>query len=543
MTRFGDFELDEQRLELRLRGKAIELQPLVFQLLCYLVRHSDRVVTKNELLENLWPDAHVTESSLQRVVSLARSALRTGGMEDALKNFPRAGYRFMAEIGAKPPAQGPAALEAAADEAKWQGQLAQSVSLLEQALAQYRAAADNRGAARVAIRLARVQEERREIGPASGWLALAGTLLRDVPRCREHGLHCWMASQIAFAIDQHDTAMEHALRTYEIARELGDTELEALALAARGHALMGQGDMAAARACHEEAVALTLSGAVSPEPGGFILCSVITSAANRADWGCASQWTEQFTRWCERHGKPGYPGLCQLHRAEVLHFKGDLPGAREEIEAACRMLREAAPWAEGDAWRVLGDIQLAQGALKGAEQAYQRAYTLGWEPQPGLAWMHMARGNTDAAISSLERAIESANWYNRERRTLLLSNLVALAAAAGLTDRAQAAMAELERRQPGNLPAQSALMARARSRLAIAQKRYKEALADIQKARLNWLSIGATLEAALEHLEAGLTLKAMGDKAAANLEFNAAAETFKSAGAKQLQKRCEELRK
>lgn len=70
----------------------------------YLVQHRDRVVPKQELLDKLWPDAVVTDSSLQRVASLARAALGPAG-RDVIRTFPGHGYRCVAEVHE---AQGPA---------------------------------------------------------------------------------------------------------------------------------------------------------------------------------------------------------------------------------------------------------------------------------------------------------------------------------------------------------------------------------------------------------------------------------------------------
>lgn len=95
---FGQFELDPARRELRVEGKATSLQPQVFDLLLYLVEHRERVVPKRELLEALWPDTIVTESSIQRAVSLARSALGERGPA-LIQTFPRQGYRFVGELG------------------------------------------------------------------------------------------------------------------------------------------------------------------------------------------------------------------------------------------------------------------------------------------------------------------------------------------------------------------------------------------------------------------------------------------------------------
>src|SRR5678815_5186097 len=53
--RFGPCELDEARRSLSAHGRELKLQPRVFDLLCYLVRHRERVVSKDELLDKLWP--------------------------------------------------------------------------------------------------------------------------------------------------------------------------------------------------------------------------------------------------------------------------------------------------------------------------------------------------------------------------------------------------------------------------------------------------------------------------------------------------------
>ena len=103
---FDEFELDPARRELRVDGDPQTLQPQVFDLLVYLVQNHERVVSKRELLDSLWPDAAVTESSIQRAVSLARSALGQRGA-GLIQTFPRQGYRFVGKLrGAKKPSSG-----------------------------------------------------------------------------------------------------------------------------------------------------------------------------------------------------------------------------------------------------------------------------------------------------------------------------------------------------------------------------------------------------------------------------------------------------
>jgi pimeloyl-ACP methyl ester carboxylesterase/DNA-binding winged helix-turn-helix (wHTH) protein len=90
--RIGNVEIDVARREVRRHGSPTVLQPRAFDVLAYLVDRRDRVVSKQELLRALWPDVHVTDGSLQRAISLARSAL--GEAARCLRTVPTVGYRF-----------------------------------------------------------------------------------------------------------------------------------------------------------------------------------------------------------------------------------------------------------------------------------------------------------------------------------------------------------------------------------------------------------------------------------------------------------------
>lgn len=93
--RFDDCELDEGRRELRRAGKPVELQPKPLALLALLIAERHRVVPKDEILEALWPDVAVTESSLTRAVSLARRAIGDRGERARIRSHARRGYRFV----------------------------------------------------------------------------------------------------------------------------------------------------------------------------------------------------------------------------------------------------------------------------------------------------------------------------------------------------------------------------------------------------------------------------------------------------------------
>ena len=95
--RFENLSLDPDRRELRAGEELLQLQPRVFDLILYLVRNRERVVSKDELLEQLWPGVVVVEGALQRAISLARSVLRNACGNDCIRTHARKGYRFVAE--------------------------------------------------------------------------------------------------------------------------------------------------------------------------------------------------------------------------------------------------------------------------------------------------------------------------------------------------------------------------------------------------------------------------------------------------------------
>jgi DNA-binding winged helix-turn-helix (wHTH) protein/tetratricopeptide (TPR) repeat protein len=104
---FAGVELQPAKRELRRSGRLLAIEPKALDLLCYLIEHSDRVVSKRELLEQIWPDAVVVESALTRLVSVLRKALRDGGeAPECIRNVPRAGYRFVASVTRSAAAQG-----------------------------------------------------------------------------------------------------------------------------------------------------------------------------------------------------------------------------------------------------------------------------------------------------------------------------------------------------------------------------------------------------------------------------------------------------
>ena len=99
IVRFGDHELDLDRFELRSGAGPVPVEPQVFDVLAFLVEHRDRVVTKEELLDEVWGDRFVSESALTSRIKAARRAVGdTGRAQRVIRTVHGRGYRFVAEL-------------------------------------------------------------------------------------------------------------------------------------------------------------------------------------------------------------------------------------------------------------------------------------------------------------------------------------------------------------------------------------------------------------------------------------------------------------
>ena len=103
MIRFGDYELDADRHLLMRGGRELRAEPKVLSVLTYLVQHRDRVVPKEELLDELWEERHVSDSALTRVIRDLRRVLDDSSAEPRfIRTVYGRGFIFIADIAATP---------------------------------------------------------------------------------------------------------------------------------------------------------------------------------------------------------------------------------------------------------------------------------------------------------------------------------------------------------------------------------------------------------------------------------------------------------
>ena len=99
VIRFADVTVDVGAREVRRDGVLIDVQPQVFDVLLWLIEHRSRVVSKDELLDEVWEHRFVTESALTSRIKSARRAIGDNGRDQRMiRTVHGRGYRFVASI-------------------------------------------------------------------------------------------------------------------------------------------------------------------------------------------------------------------------------------------------------------------------------------------------------------------------------------------------------------------------------------------------------------------------------------------------------------
>src|ERR1041385_1911707 len=108
LYKFGEFRLDPGRRSLMRGSEPLSLAPKAFDMLLVLIENRSRALTKDELLDKVWPGTFVEEGNLKFNVSVIRKAL---GEDSWIETLPRLGYRFAGQVEEIDPVPQPVATE------------------------------------------------------------------------------------------------------------------------------------------------------------------------------------------------------------------------------------------------------------------------------------------------------------------------------------------------------------------------------------------------------------------------------------------------
>lgn len=359
-------------------------------------------------------------------------------------------YELLLEADASTPLTG-ADLPLLAGVAYATGHLDVTIEAWERAHAASVKAGDRVAAAGAAVRVAmHLLFDTALLAPVRGWLTRAERLLDGHA---ETPVHAWIAAVRSYErllSGDFDSARQWARRAVDVGTGR-DPAAAALGRMAEARSLILQGDVTQGLELLNEAAVATVSGEIDPLSTGVVYCELVCALQALGQYDLAEQWTEAMERWHQGQPVGSLHGRCRVHRAEILRLRGSCAEAEQEALLACEELRPYLRRELGWPLTELGRIRLRMGDIQGAEEAFLAAHRAGWDPQPGLALVHLAHGDVARAAASIRDALDrpapvpSKEWppNTKLRRAPLLEAQVEIAIAAGDLECARSAADEL----------------------------------------------------------------------------------------------------
>jgi tetratricopeptide (TPR) repeat protein len=411
------------------------------------------------------------------------------------------------------------------------GQLNVTIEAWERAHTASLQAGDQVAAAAAAVRVAmHLLFDTALMAPVRGWLARAERLLEAQDETPAHAWFAVVRTYERMLTGDMPGARPWARRAIEVGSRC-DPAAGVIGQVAEARLLILGGEVQQGLALLDEAGVATVSGDLDPFSTGVVYCELVCALQGLAHYDVAEQWTEAMERWSETNAIGSLHGRCRVHRAEILRLRGSCNEAERQALVACEELRPYLQRELGWPLNELGRIRLHKGDIAGAEEALLAAHRAGWDPQPGLALVHLAQGDAATAAASIRDALERPMRVpSKERppnthlqRAPLLEAQVEIEIATGDLGRARSAADELERiaaRFQSKALLASAALARGRVRLADGDAAGAEQ--SLSEAVRLWNEVGAPYEAATARIALAEAHRASGSEHRAALERQAA---------------------
>ena len=428
-------------------------------------------------------------------------------------------------------------LERYAKSAYWNGRSNESISIREAAYAAYLQQGDDQGAALCALTLRREHLANMQDSVAAGWLTRAEDLLEGRPdsfadTSAADGYLAIAHADAARARGDFARALGLVDRALRIADGAEDRDLRAWGVMRRAMFLVDEGRLTEGYRLMEEAAASATGDALGGYTTGAVFTNMMSLCRELGSYRRGIEWSDAANRWLGRQRIHGFPGICLIHRSELLRMLGNLEEALSEAIRACDEVGQVSSVHAGLAQHELGEVRLRLGDLEQAEEAFAGAQDLGEDPQPGLALLRLAQGDAAAALASIERSLEGAA-FDSFARARMLSAEAEIAAALSDAERARGArdeLREIAERVPS--PAILAAAASAEGSLALMQDDPETASGHLRDARDRWSAISAPYESAKAQFALAESELARGEKDEATVQFEIARDTFERLGAK-----------
>ncbi|MHC6593625.1 LuxR C-terminal-related transcriptional regulator [Arthrobacter sp. C152] len=460
--------------------------------------------------------------SAETGIDQGRSAFREHRWTDAFESFRDADQR-----GGLPAAD----IERLATAEILTGSAGSGLESLTRAHEEYLVVGDIAGAARCAAWMAIHLMNRGENARAAGWLARGQRLVDELPQPDAvEGFLLIPAALGKLYGGDPQTALQLFTRMGKIAQRFQDKDLAALSLLGSGQATLALGRAGEGLQMFDEVMVAVTAGELSAVPSGIAYCAVIGNCHVAFDLERALQWTAALDSWCRaRPDMVAFSGQCQAHRAELFRQHG----AWSEALAAARAAQERSaggdPQALYGGYYQQGEVQRLTGQLEESEASYREAARSGYEPQPGLALLWLARGEALRAQAMIRRASALADTATRRH---LLPALVEIELAVPDLSAARQGAEDLVRfAGECPMPMVRALARHADGAVSLAEGDPAGASRALREAWHLWRGLEVPYEAARCRTLVGRACLELGDETSARMEFEAAHAEFLELGA------------
>ncbi|HBH58269.1 MAG TPA: helix-turn-helix transcriptional regulator [Arthrobacter bacterium] len=455
-------------------------------------------------------------------IDQGRSAFRENRWTEAFENFRDADQR-----GGLPAAD----LERLATAEILTGNMTKGLHTLTRAHEEFLVVGDVAGAARCAGWMGMQLMSLGETAQAGGWFARGQRLADELAEPdRVQGFMLLPTGLGKLYGADPAGALQVFSQMADFGQRFQDKDLSALALLGTGQASLMLGRPDEGLRMFDEVLVAVTAGELSPIPSGIIYCAVIGGCHLVFDLARALEWTAVLDRWCSaRPDLVPFSGQCQSHRAELFRLHGAWAEALEAAAVAQGRSTRGDPQAVYGGYYQQGEVQRLTGKLEAADVSYRQAARSGYEPQPGLALLSLARGEAQQAQSMIRRASGVADPATRRN---LLPALVEVELAASDLDAARQGADELAAFAcEFPMPMVQAVAGQADGAVRLAEGDPAGASQALRQAWKLWLELGVPYEAARCRVLIGRACRALGDEPSALMDFEAAHAEFLELGA------------
>ncbi|MGO4535668.1 LuxR C-terminal-related transcriptional regulator [Leifsonia sp. 2MCAF36] len=377
-----------------------------------------------------------------------------------------------------------------------------------------------------------------EAGRAQAWLARSREIAERNGDCVQRGYLLLPRIHGELRVHRNKEALALAQEAIACASRHDDPELAAIALQLGGRALIEDGDVEAGIRMLDEAM-LTATSAVTGElTRGLVYCAVLGCCERVFAVDRAREWSAVLGEWCDSQAQLGtFNGTCRVHRAGLFLFAGEWDAALAEANRVSTASTSDRRERAGAAYET-AEVMRLRGEHAGAEKQYAAAAAGGVDPQPGLALLRLAQGDTATAVGGIRRAL--ATTASPLGRARLLPAVVEILQAAAETDVAEAAARELsEIAGSFATPVLRAEAAQADGRVLLSRNDPAAAVEALAQALAGWQELGAPYDEARARELLADAFAALGDDEGARMQREAAHSVLEALGAAEARKPAE----